>query len=43
MRAINTKDTYAMQLARKMGFNVVIITGGKSEKLRNGAEQAGSD
>jgi 3-deoxy-D-manno-octulosonate 8-phosphate phosphatase (KDO 8-P phosphatase) len=33
IRAINTKDTYALQIARKMGLNVVIITGGKSKSL----------
>lgn len=33
VRTINTRDSYAVQLAVKMGFNVVIITGGKSKSL----------
>ena len=33
VRTINTKDSYAVQLAVKMGFNIVIITGGKSKSL----------
>ncbi len=33
LRTINTKDTYAVQLAKKLGFNIVIITGGKSGNL----------
>lgn len=34
IRSINTKDAYAVQLAVKMGFNIVIITGGKSRSLQ---------
>jgi 3-deoxy-D-manno-octulosonate 8-phosphate phosphatase (KDO 8-P phosphatase) len=33
IRTINTKDSYAVQLAIKMGFNIVVITGGKSKSL----------
>src|SRR5689334_22572450 len=34
VRKMNIKDGYAMQLAVKKGFNVVIISGGKSEAVR---------
>ena len=30
-RRMNTKDGYAMQLAMKMGYRIVVISGGKSE------------
>jgi 3-deoxy-D-manno-octulosonate 8-phosphate phosphatase (KDO 8-P phosphatase) len=33
-RSMNTKDGYAMQLAIKKGYRVVIISGGKSEPVR---------
>lgn len=34
MRMINIKDGYALQLAVKRGFEVAIITGGKTEAVR---------
>ena len=34
MRTANIKDGYAMQLAVKKGLNLAIITGGKSEAVR---------
>lgn len=33
LRTINTKDAYAVQLARKMDFRIVVITGGKSQSV----------
>jgi 3-deoxy-D-manno-octulosonate 8-phosphate phosphatase (KDO 8-P phosphatase) len=34
IRTANIKDGYAMQLAVKKGFKLIIITGGKSEAVR---------
>ncbi len=34
VRTANTKDGYAMQLAVKKGYRLVIITGGKSEAVK---------
>jgi len=34
-RTFNTKDGYALQLAVKCGYNVCVITGGKSEGVRH--------
>lgn len=34
VRVMNIKDGYALQLAVKQGYNVVIISGGKSEMVR---------
>lgn len=34
VRPANVRDGYAVQLAVKMGYNVAIITGGKSEGVR---------
>lgn len=34
MRCVNIKDGYALQLAVKHGFQVAIITGGKTEAIR---------
>lgn len=34
-RTFNTKDGYAIQLAVKCGYNVCVITGGKSEGVRH--------
>ena len=34
MRALNSKDGYAMQYASKMGYHIFIITGGYSEDLK---------
>lgn len=34
VRSMNTKDGYALQLAVKRGYRVVIISGGKSEAVR---------
>jgi len=35
MRTANIKDGFAIQLAVKMGYPVAIITGGKTEAVRN--------
>lgn len=35
MRMANIKDGYAMQLASKRGYPIFIITGGRSEAIRN--------
>ncbi len=35
VRTMNIKDGYALQLAVKKGYNVVIISGGKSEAVRS--------
>ncbi len=34
MRTVNIKDGYALQLAVKMGLQIAIITGGKTEAVR---------
>lgn len=35
LRTANVKDGYAIQLANKKGYRVVIISGGKSESMTN--------
>ena len=35
LRTSNVKDGYAIQLANKKGYRVVIISGGKSESMTN--------
>ena len=40
-RAINTKDAYAIQYARRVGFTVLIITGGESQELKKSLEDIG--
>lgn len=34
MRTVNIKDGYAIQLAMKLGLRIVILTGGKTESVR---------
>lgn len=34
VRSMNSKDGYAMQLAIKKGYNIIIITGGNSEAVK---------
>ena len=41
MRMVNIKDGYAIQLAVKLGFEIAIITGGKSEAVRKRFESLG--
>ncbi|MCK9179474.1 MAG: HAD-IIIA family hydrolase [Bacteroides sp.] len=41
MRMVNTKDGYAIQLAVKLGYEVAIITGGKTEAVRIRFESLG--
>ena len=38
LRTMNIKDGYAMQLAIKKGYNIIIISGGKSELVRKRLE-----
>ncbi len=40
-RTMNTRDGYAMQLAIKQGFNIIIITGGKDELIKKRLEGLG--
>ena len=35
LRTMNVKDGYALQLAVKKGYRIIIITGGRSELVRN--------
>lgn len=41
IRTMNIKDGYAMQLAVKMGLEVAIITGGRTEQIRRRYESLG--
>ncbi len=41
MRSVNIKDGYALQLAVKCGLHVAIITGGKTDAVRNRYEGLG--
>lgn len=41
MRTVNIKDGYALQLAVKMGLNVAIISGAKTESVRHRYEGLG--
>lgn len=34
LRTANVRDGYALQLARKLGYNIAIISGGNSESMR---------
>lgn len=41
VRALNTKDAYAIQYAKRMGFTLLIITGGESHDLKKALEDIG--
>ena len=41
LRTVNIKDGYAIQLAVKMGLQIVILTGGKTEAVRLRYESLG--
>ena len=41
MRMVNIKDGYALQLAVKKGYQVAIITGGRTEAVRKRFEGLG--
>lgn len=41
LRQMNVKDGYALQLAIKRGYNVVVISGGTSESVRIRLERLG--
>ena len=35
VRTLNAKDGYAIQYATKMGYRILVITGGQSEELKS--------
>lgn len=35
VRTLNVRDSYAMQYAVKMGYNIMVITGGTSQEVKN--------
>ena len=35
VRTLNSRDAYALQYAVKMGFNVLIVTGGNSQDVKD--------
>jgi len=41
IRNLNSKDSYAMQHATKMGYKIFIITGGNSEEMKMRLEKLG--
>jgi len=41
MKSLNIKDSYALQAAVKKGYNVVVITGGSSEAVKNSLHRLG--
>ena len=41
LRTFSVKDGYALQLAIKMGYRIVIISGGRSEAIRKRFEYLG--
>lgn len=41
VRVMNVKDGYVLQLAVKMGYNIAIITGGKSQEVKKRLEGLG--
>jgi 3-deoxy-D-manno-octulosonate 8-phosphate phosphatase (KDO 8-P phosphatase) len=41
VRQMNIKDGYALQLAVKQGYRIVILTGGNSEAIRNRLNRLG--
>ena len=43
MRTVNIKDGYAIQLAQKLGLRIVVITGGKTESVRQRYRNLGVD
>ena len=43
LRTVNIKDGYAIQLARKMGMHIGIITGGRSAAIENRYRRLGVD
>jgi 3-deoxy-D-manno-octulosonate 8-phosphate phosphatase (KDO 8-P phosphatase) len=41
LRNLNLKDSYALQLAIKKGFRIIIITGGSSQPLKDSLHRLG--
>lgn len=35
VRTLNSRDGYALQYAAKMGYKIIIVTGGNSEEVKN--------
>jgi len=41
LRSLNSKDSYALQLAAKKGYRLVVISGGNSEAVKNALHNLG--
>ena len=41
-RTLNSRDGYAIQYAAKMGYRILIVTGGKSEEIKVRLEELGA-
>jgi 3-deoxy-D-manno-octulosonate 8-phosphate phosphatase (KDO 8-P phosphatase) len=41
VRSLNNKDSYALQLAAKKGYKLVVISGGSSEVVKNALHRLG--
>ena len=41
LRALNSKDSYAIQYAAKMGYRIFMITGGSSKEMKDCLENLG--
>lgn len=41
-RTLNSRDGYAIQYAAKMGYRILIVTGGKSEEIKIRLEELGA-
>lgn len=35
VRTLNSRDSYALQYASKMGYRIIVVTGGNSEAIKN--------
>jgi len=35
VRTLNSRDSYALQYAAKMGYRIIVVTGGNSEAIKN--------
>lgn len=42
VRVLNSRDSYALQYAAKMGYRILIVTGGTSESVRKRLENLGA-
>jgi 3-deoxy-D-manno-octulosonate 8-phosphate phosphatase (KDO 8-P phosphatase) len=41
-RTLNSRDGYAIQYAAKMGYRILIVTGGKSKEVKDRLEELGA-